>query len=86
MLGHYSLRPTAIFRTAKEVAEADRLHSELEKAGGEESDSDELDEEDDHREWEVTRTIKNESNGMEFEVKFGYSFSQGMHLLKLRLK
>lgn len=37
------------------------------------------------REWEVTRTVKHDSNGMEFDVKFGFKFTLGMHLLKLRM-
>jgi hypothetical protein len=69
------LRPASIFRTAAEVAEADRLHSDVEKARGEEKE-----------EWHVARTVKHTASGMEFEVRFGFNFSLNMHQLNLRLR
>lgn len=70
------LRPASIFRTSAEIMEADLLHAEHEEGGPED------------REWEVTRRIKHESNGIEFDVRFGFKFSffQYAYLLKLQLK
>lgn len=88
MWGHRELRPNVIFRTEDEVAEANRLHSELESTipdwktwWNKKVENDGV-----VKEWEVKRTFKNESKGMEFEVRFGYCFSPNGHQLKLRLK
>lgn len=75
------LRPPSIFRTMAEVAEADRLHYELEPTDVTMSAEDYK-----KKEWKVVRTIKHDSNGMEFEVVFGFSFYENMHLLRVRLK
>lgn len=36
--------------------------------------------------WEVARTVKHDSNEMEFEVRFGCNVSTTMHQIELRLK
>lgn len=68
------LRPSLIFRSAVEVAEADRMHSELMGDATRE------------REWQVSRIVKHDSNGMEFVARFGFDFSLRLHLLTLTLK
>lgn len=81
-----ALRPTSIFATETEVAEADQLHSELQVVVGRRN----LEGRGGYvglGEWEVARTVKNDSNGTEFEIRFGYyHFLMPMHLLKLRLQ
>jgi hypothetical protein len=78
--GEYrALRPHSIFRNTAEVDEADRLHSELEKNGGMVNNAG-VD-----KEWEVVRTVKHESNGTEFEIRFGFNFTRRAHMLRLRV-
>lgn len=71
------------------MAEADRLHSELEKVIGRKESAEEEEGEDECAEgrmWEVTRTIKHATNKMEFEVRFGFNFFLRAYQMRLHLK
>jgi hypothetical protein len=82
-----TLRPPSIFRTAAEVAEADRLHSQAQKEADEEGWEEDVGDNADIGKWEVLRTVKNDSdNNTEIEVRFGFDFLWHVHLLKLQLK